>query len=66
MPLTPELHAHIRDILKHLKSQGPDDPAVSFIMRATIYKLCREKTKDFSNKYNTKQEELSDGGHDGT
>ena len=54
MPLTPELHAHIRDILKHLKSQGPDVPAVSFILKATIDKLCREKTKDFSNKYNTK------------
>ena len=62
MPLNLELHAHIRDILKHLKSQGPDDPAVSFIVGATIGKLCREKTKDFSDKYvDDKKGELRDG-----
>jgi len=62
MPLNLELHAHIRDILKHLKSQGPDDPAISFIVGATIGKLCREKTKDFSDKYvDDKKGELRDG-----
>ena len=62
MPLNPEFHSHIRDILKHLKSQGPQDPAVSFIIGATIGKLCREKTRDFSDKYVAdKKGELSDG-----
>jgi len=50
MPLSPELHAHIREILKQLKSQGPQDPAVSFIIKATIGNLCRAKLNDFVSK----------------
>ena len=48
--MPPELEHHIHEILKHLKSQGPDDPAVSFIVDATINKLCRAKTRDFLSK----------------
>ena len=50
MPLSPELKNRISEIIKHLKSQGPQDPAVSFIVGATITKLCREKMKDFVSK----------------
>tara|TARA_B100000287_G_C20341389_1_gene665959 strand:+ start:463 stop:615 length:153 start_codon:yes stop_codon:yes gene_type:complete len=50
MPLSPELQAHIREILKQLKQQGPDDPAVSYIIRATIQKICRDKLNDFLSK----------------
>ena len=50
MALTQELHAHIREILKQLKSQGPRDPAVSFIIKATIGNICRIKMKDFVSK----------------
>ena len=46
MPLSPELHAHIREILNQLKSQGPQDPAVSFIIRSTIGSICHSKMKD--------------------
>jgi hypothetical protein len=50
MILTPELHAHIREILKHLKSQGPQDPAVSFIIKSSIDGLCRAKLNGIVTK----------------
>jgi len=50
MPLSPELRTHIYKILKHLKSQGPQDPAVSFIVNATIGKLSHNKMMDFIDK----------------
>jgi hypothetical protein len=50
MTLTPELNAHIREILKQLKSQGPQDPAVSFIIKSTIGSLCRSKLQAFTAK----------------
>ena len=56
MPLTPELHTHIREILKHLKSQGPQDPAVSFIVKATLGKLSHDKMQEFADKYKTEED----------
>ena len=48
--MPPELKHHIHEILKHLKQQGPDDPAVSYIIRATIQKICHDKLNDFTSK----------------
>ena len=62
MPLTPELHAHIREILKHLQSQGPNDPAVSYIVKATTGKLVQDKMLNVMTKYIVKKKgELTDG-----
>ena len=62
MRLPLDLHNHLLDILKNLKSQGPQDPAVLYIIKATREKITHDKMLDFSNKYNVdKKGELSDG-----
>ena len=45
--MPPELEKHIHEILKHLKSQGPQDPAIFYITKATIEKIIRDKRISF-------------------
>jgi hypothetical protein len=54
--MPPELEHHIHEILKHLKSQGPQDPAVSFIVNAAIGKLSHNKMIRFVDKYKTEED----------
>ena len=62
MRLPPELYNHLHNILKNLKSQGPQDPAVFYILKATREKMTHDKMLDFSDKYTIdKKGELSDG-----
>ena len=50
MPLSPEVYKHLRELLAHLKKQGPEDPAVLYITEATMEKLAQEKRIVFSDK----------------
>ena len=62
MRVPPELHSHLFNILKHLKSQGPQDPAIFYIVKATREKITHDKMLDFSDKYVAdKKGELTDG-----
>ena len=47
MKLPPDLEKRITDVLRQLKSQGPEDPAISFIAFAVNQKISHDKLQDF-------------------
>lgn len=47
MKLPPDLEKKIVGVIRQLKSQGPEDPAISFIAFAVNQKISHDKLQDF-------------------